>query len=652
MKQFFKILLYFLIISICIGQRPYYKGEWKKNRYHGNGELLDKFGNKYVGEFFEGIKHGRGVLKYSNGARFEGQFIDGKKTEGTYYYSNGTKYIGKWKRGKKHGNGMFVNRDGVKENQTWANGKIQIEEDRETIKNESLAKIKILDKDINKIKSDSLSKKSEENQLKLKISNADKLFLLAKHNDAKTIYEDILKLDSLNAETYARLGNIFYDIDNYELANEKYQKALELDDKSVSALNGLGNINYQNSNFDEAIKLYLEAYKNANSLEVSTAIIVDNLANTYNLIGKKEEAIQYYEQLSALNYANPNLVIQLWLADAYSDNNQLDESDAILNKLLNVKERGSTITSYMGDDISVMSFKGSEKNRVKYLYSEDHIKSRLSMNNHYRESDQKTLKKSNRINKEIDTASSSQNLYLKGKDLYFDKQFKSAIDTLKLAIKSKIRNEGDAYYYIAQSYIGLEEYEKAIDLIRQSDWRKMEDMWSPKSLIKVMESQSTAFYGAGHLDSCINRLQEILLKIPDDKSLIVYNLGVLYKDIGDSVQAINFYKKLFNDEGLAKQYYNLPSKTRTSLESTELIHSFENKVTIKNHFAPIDLARKYFNLGLLNFDVQNLDKAVHCFIKSYDLDDDYIFPLNALFELSKMGHEAATKYLQDFGHSD
>ena len=72
----------------------------EKNRYHGNGELLDKFGNKYVGEFFEGIKHGRGVLKYSNGARFEGQFIDGKKTEGTYYYSNGTKYIGNGKEGK------------------------------------------------------------------------------------------------------------------------------------------------------------------------------------------------------------------------------------------------------------------------------------------------------------------------------------------------------------------------------------------------------------------------------------------------------------------------------------------------------------------------------------------------------------------------
>ena len=79
MKQFFKILLYFLIISICIGQRPYYKGEWKKNRPHGNGERLDNFGSKYVGEFKNGKYHGQGVIDYYNKARFEGEFRNGKK---------------------------------------------------------------------------------------------------------------------------------------------------------------------------------------------------------------------------------------------------------------------------------------------------------------------------------------------------------------------------------------------------------------------------------------------------------------------------------------------------------------------------------------------------------------------------------------------
>ena len=93
MKQFFKILLYFLIISICIGQRPYYKGEWKKNRWHGNGELLDNLGSKYVGEFKNGNYHGQGVIDYYNKARFEGEFRNGKKFNGKYTYAYGETFL-------------------------------------------------------------------------------------------------------------------------------------------------------------------------------------------------------------------------------------------------------------------------------------------------------------------------------------------------------------------------------------------------------------------------------------------------------------------------------------------------------------------------------------------------------------------------------
>ena len=378
MKHFFKILLYFLIISICIGQRPYYKGEWKKNRYHGNGELLDKFGNKYVGEFLEGKKHGRGVLKYSNGARFEGQFIDGKKTEGTYYYSNGTIYIGKWKRGKKHGDGIFVNRDGVKENQTWANGKIQIDNEKETNRDNLFTSKRESSKLNSEIDQKEISRKAKDDPIRSKLASADKLFLSKKYDNAETVYREIIKIDPLNAESYARLGNLFYDIDKYDLAEEKYRQALEIDSKSPSALNGLGNISYRVSNYDEAIKLYLDAYKNSNALKNSTATIIDNLANAYDLIGEKEKAIKYYEQLSVLNYANPNLLIQLRLADAYKNNYQTNKSDEILIQLLEKAKLGENISAYMGDEISILSFEGSEKNKIKYVYDEDQIKWRLS----------------------------------------------------------------------------------------------------------------------------------------------------------------------------------------------------------------------------------------------------------------------------------
>ena len=236
MKQFFKILLYFLIISICIGQRPYYEGEWKKNRYHGNGELLDKFGNKYVGEFFEGIKHGKGVLKYSNGARFEGQFVDGKKSEGTYYYSNGTKYIGKWKRGKKHGNGIFVNRNGVKENQTWANGKVQIDNEKEIIRDNLLTG----NKELNKPNSESLLKDSkiDENELE----GTSPLYLSAFYKSLDCIdytlidttinlFMDTLKNDPSHARSYYGLSKLFFRTGDLKKANEYAVEAVQLQEE-------------------------------------------------------------------------------------------------------------------------------------------------------------------------------------------------------------------------------------------------------------------------------------------------------------------------------------------------------------------------------------------------------------------------------------
>jgi len=150
------------------------------------------------------------------------------------------------------------------------------------------------------------------------------------------------------------------------------------------------------------------------------------------------------------------------------------------------------------------------------------------------------------------------------------------------------------------------------------------------------------------LDSCINRFQKILEKVQGDNSFIVYNLGALNKEKGDSAQAVYFYTKLFSDEILGKQYFNLPSTTRKSLESDEVINSYENKVILLQSFT-IDFPRKYFNLGIFNFDNENLDKALECFIKSYELDDSYIQPLDAIYSLSRMGHEGASEYLKIHG---
>ena len=654
MKQFFKILFFFLIISICIGQRPYYKGEWKKNRYHGNGELLDKFGNKYVGEFFEGIKHGRGVLKYSNGARFEGQFIDGKKTEGTYYYSNGTKYIGKWKRGKKHGNGIFVNRDGVKENQTWANGKIQIDNEKETNRDNLFTSKRESSKLNSEIDKKEISQKSKDDPIRSKFASADKLFLSKKYDDAKTIYQEIIKLDPLNAESYARLGNLFYDIDKYDLAEEKYRQALEIDSKSPSALNGLGNISYRVSNYDESIKLYLEAYKNANALEVSTSIIVDNLANTYDLIGQKDEAIQYYEQLSALNYANPNLLVQLRLADAYKDNYLIDKADEILIQLLEKAKMGHNISAYMGDDISILSFEGSDKNKIKYRYDEEQIRWRLS-NKHASLKNNEGLSKGSKIDEsELEgTPSLSLSVFYKSLDCIDH----TLIDTTISLFMDSLKNDSSnarAYYGLSKLFFRTGDLKKANEYAVEAVQLQQEfkSWWNQLDAVREYINEGNKNFQQDLFDEAIrtyNKITTIDSCFPGSeffKGMVRFR----QKNIEGAATYFSNALKIYPNhekakkglDNIVKQLFNEGNKSYKSGDISRSISNYQKAIMYDPQF---HIA--HHQLGVIQKKQGQIQLAIESFQKVLDIKPEHDktwFALGSLYDSEGTTEKAVEHY--------
>ena len=50
-----------------------YRGEWKDEQPHGQGELFLKDGSYYVGTFANGFAHGEGRYIFSRGSYYEGQ---------------------------------------------------------------------------------------------------------------------------------------------------------------------------------------------------------------------------------------------------------------------------------------------------------------------------------------------------------------------------------------------------------------------------------------------------------------------------------------------------------------------------------------------------------------------------------------------------
>ena len=97
-----------------------YVGEFKDDKYHGQGTAIYPGGDKYVGEYKDSKKHGRGTYYFLandeyKGARYVGEFKDDKKHgQGTYSYADGGKYIGGFKDDKRHGLGSYIAPDGTK----------------------------------------------------------------------------------------------------------------------------------------------------------------------------------------------------------------------------------------------------------------------------------------------------------------------------------------------------------------------------------------------------------------------------------------------------------------------------------------------------------------------------------------------------------
>ena len=116
-----------------------YVGEWKDDKFHGQGTYIflpeSKWaGDKYVGQWIDGQMHGEGTYVYGieskwAGDKYVGQWKNGKYNgQGTYTSKKtGTKLEGEWKDGKMHGQGKKTYGNGKIEEGIWENDKFMYE---------------------------------------------------------------------------------------------------------------------------------------------------------------------------------------------------------------------------------------------------------------------------------------------------------------------------------------------------------------------------------------------------------------------------------------------------------------------------------------------------------------------------------------------
>ena len=95
MKHLLIITLSILLLSSflisCVPSMVYlltketYVGERENGKYHGQGTLTFRDGDKYVGEWEDGKQHGQGTYTWSDGRKYVGEYKDGEEWNGTVY---------------------------------------------------------------------------------------------------------------------------------------------------------------------------------------------------------------------------------------------------------------------------------------------------------------------------------------------------------------------------------------------------------------------------------------------------------------------------------------------------------------------------------------------------------------------------------------
>ncbi len=97
----------------------------------------------------------------------------------------------------------------------------------------------------------------------------------------------------LNKDIYSILSRVYFDMNDFEKAQDAAAKTLKIDGNDMNALIVLGDLSFRKSDFKNALKYYKHA-ENEDKTSCESSV---KIALTYEKSGKQEKAVKIYEQL-------------------------------------------------------------------------------------------------------------------------------------------------------------------------------------------------------------------------------------------------------------------------------------------------------------------------------------------------------------------
>jgi tetratricopeptide (TPR) repeat protein len=110
-------------------------------------------------------------------------------------------------------------------------------------------------------------------------------------------YKSIILEDKDDIKSRLELGVLYSMNGKIDDAEKLFKEVLEIEPKEPSALNNLGNIKYLKKEYNKAIEYYLKA----SFVDPYDANILINIARLYTVLGKKEEARNFFNKAVSIN---------------------------------------------------------------------------------------------------------------------------------------------------------------------------------------------------------------------------------------------------------------------------------------------------------------------------------------------------------------
>lgn len=141
----------------------------------------------------------------------------------------------------------------------------------------------------------------------------------ANQSVAIAAYQRVLELDPGHAAAHINLGTLYYNRQEYALAEKHYRQAIEADHRYALAYFDLGNVLDETGHVNEAIQTYATALQ----LAPTYADAHYNLALAYEKIKEPRKALQHWRAYTRLDTTGP------WAVHARNQIKRILQSDGL-----------------------------------------------------------------------------------------------------------------------------------------------------------------------------------------------------------------------------------------------------------------------------------------------------------------------------------